>query len=81
MRTRYEQTPAEVTRGKVARAKRAALIYISIAISGFAALGAEVVWTRSLSLLLGGTVYTFSIILAVFLGGLWLGSSVAIAMS
>ncbi len=50
-------------------------IYIAIAISGMAALGAEVVWTRLLSLLLGGTVYTFSIILAVFLVGLWWGSS------
>ena len=39
------------------------------------ALGAEVVWTRLLSLLLGATVYTFSIILAVFLCGLWGGSS------
>jgi len=38
-------------------------------------LGAEVVWTRLLSLLLGPTVYTFSIILAVFLLGLWAGSS------
>ena len=46
-----------------------------LAFSGLAALGAEVVWTRLLSLLLGGTVYTFSIILAVFLCGLWLGSS------
>jgi spermidine synthase len=34
-----------------------------------------VVWTRLLSLLLGATVYTFSIILAVFLVGLWAGSS------
>jgi spermidine synthase len=33
-----------------------------------------VVWTRLLSLLLGATVYTFSIILAVFLLGLWAGS-------
>ena len=32
------------------------------------------VWTRLLSLLLGGTVYTFSLILAVFLTGLGLGS-------
>ena len=40
------------------------------------ALGAEVVWTRLLSLLLGGTVYTFSLILAVFLIGLGIGSSV-----
>ena len=39
------------------------------------ALGAEVVWTRLLSLILGGTVYTFSLILAVFLIGLGIGSS------
>ena len=47
----------------------------SIGLSGAAALGAEVIWTRLLSLLLGGTVYTFSIILAVFLSGLGIGSS------
>src|SRR5439155_4101154 len=51
------------------------LIYTVIALSGCSALGAEVLWTRLLSLLLGGTVYTFSIILAVFLLGLWAGSS------
>src|SRR5213594_4622068 len=50
------------------------LIYTVIALSGCAALGAEVLWTRLLSLLLGGTVYTFAIILAVFLLGLWAGS-------
>jgi spermidine synthase len=48
---------------------------VAIALSGLSALGAEVVWTRLLSLMLGGTVYTFSIILAVFLAGLGLGSS------
>ena len=48
--------------------------YVAIALSGAAALGAEVVWTRLLGLLLGATVYTFSIILAVFLVGLGLGS-------
>ncbi len=52
------------------------LIYVSIAVSGMTALGAEVVWTRILSLLLGGTTYTFSIILAVFLAGLGIGSSI-----
>ncbi len=57
------------------RAPGAALIYAIIALSGLTALGAEVVWTRLLSLLLGATVYTFSIILAVFLIGLWAGSS------
>ncbi|MBI3863272.1 MAG: fused MFS/spermidine synthase [Planctomycetia bacterium] len=49
--------------------------YLAIGLSGLCALGAEVVWTRLLSLLLGGTVYTFSIILAVFLVGLGIGSS------
>jgi spermidine synthase len=51
------------------------LVYVVIALSGFTGLGAEVVWTRLLSLMLGGTVYTFSIILAVFLIGLGIGSS------
>jgi spermidine synthase len=50
-------------------------IYIAIALSGASALGAEVIWTRLLSLLLGATVYTFSIILAVFLVGLGVGSA------
>jgi spermidine synthase len=56
-------------------------VYIAIALSGMTALGAEVIWTRLLSLMLGGTVYTFSIILAVFLVGLGLGSSVGSLMS
>jgi spermidine synthase len=50
-------------------------VYLSIGLSGLCALGAEVIWTRLLALLLGGTVYTFSLILAVFLMGLGLGSS------
>jgi spermidine synthase len=52
-------------------------IYVTIALSGACALGAEVVWTRLLGLLLGATVYTFSIILAVFLVGLGIGSGAA----
>ena len=50
-------------------------IYAVIALSGFTALGAQVIWTRILALLLGGTVYTFSMIAAVFLAGLGLGSA------
>src|SRR5437762_232244 len=49
-------------------------IYVTIALSGACALGAEVVWTRLLGMLLGATVYVFSIILAVFLVGLAIGS-------
>ena len=51
-------------------------VYTTIALSGLTALGAEVTWTRLLAMLFGGTVYTFSIILAVFLLGLGIGSGV-----
>ena len=50
-------------------------VYTAIALSGACALGAEVVWTRLLSLMLGATTYTFSMILAVFLAGLGLGGA------
>ena len=49
-------------------------VYVTIALSGACALGAEVVWTRLMGMMLGSTVYVFSIILAVFLMGLALGS-------
>lgn len=50
-------------------------VYVTIALSGATAMAAEVVWTRLLGLMLGATVYTFSIILAVFLVGLAIGST------
>jgi len=56
-------------------------IYLSIALSGLTALASEVLWTRTLSLLYGATVYTFSLILAVFLVGLGLGSTLGSALS
>ena len=48
-----------------------------IALSGACALGAEVVWTRLMGMLLLATVYVFSIILAVFLVGLAAGGAAA----
>ena len=51
-------------------------VYVAIALSGLTALGAEVVWTRLLSLMFGATTYAFSIILGVFLAGLGIGSVV-----
>jgi len=63
------------------RRRGAATIYVAIALSGFGALAAEVIWTRLLGLLFGGSVYTFSIILAVFLVGLGIGASVGSALS
>lgn len=51
-------------------------VYAAIALSGMTALGAEVLWTRLLALLLGATVYTFSLIVAAILVGLGIGSAI-----
>jgi spermidine synthase len=78
-RTRYEPTPPTDPLARTASPALAAQssVYVAIGLSGLTALGAEVVWTRLLSVMLGATVYTFSIILAVFLAGLGLGSGFA----
>ena len=57
------------------------LVYVAIALSGLTALGSEVVWTRMLSLIFGATAYTFSLILAVFLVGLGIGSTVGAGLA
>jgi spermidine synthase len=51
------------------------IVYVAIALSGLCALAAEAIWTRTLGLLLGASVYTLSIIVAVFLAGLGIGSA------
>ena len=55
-------------------------VYLASALSGMTALGAQVIWTRLLTLLFGATVYAFAIILAVFLAGLGIGSAWAARM-
>ncbi len=56
-------------------------VYVVIALSGLTALGSEVLWTRVLSLQFGATAYTFSLILAVFLVGLGIGSTLGSALA
>jgi spermidine synthase len=65
---RVEIVPTEVAADRWA-------VYVVIGLSGMTALASQVIWTRTLSLLIGATVYTFSLILAVFLAGLGIGSS------
>ena len=77
--TRYREQPADAdARG---RALARWPVYVTIGISGMTALGAEVLWTRHLSLLVGATVYGFALILSVFLLGLGIGSSTASALA
>ncbi|MEO5509064.1 MAG: fused MFS/spermidine synthase, partial [Longimicrobiales bacterium] len=75
-RTSYEPSTAAAPNAvAIARARGRWPVYLTIALSGMTALGAEVVWTRLLSLLLGATTYTFSLILATVLAGLGIGST------
>jgi spermidine synthase len=50
------------------------LVLWGIGISGFCALGYEVLWTRVLSMVVGASVYSFTVMLVSFLTGIALGS-------
>jgi spermidine synthase len=76
--TQYQVEPVAV-RGVTARGTTS--VYVAIGLSGMTALGAEVIWTRLLSLHFGATVYTFSLILAVFLMGLGIGSTIGASIA
>jgi spermidine synthase len=73
-------TPAEAENAAEMQVSSRWPIYLTIALSGATALGAEVVWTRLLGMLLLATVYVFSIILAVFLTGLAIGTAAGSAL-
>jgi spermidine synthase len=75
----YEGT--QVATAKTERAPGAWAVYATIGLSGMTALASEVLWTRLLSLLFGATVYTFALILGVFLFGIGIGSSVGSALA
>lgn len=76
VRNRFQPSTGAVNEKSGTEVRGAATIYIAIALSGLSALGAQVVWTRLLSVLFGPTVYSFSIILAVFLMGMGIGSGI-----
>ncbi|HWO02893.1 MAG TPA: fused MFS/spermidine synthase, partial [Blastocatellia bacterium] len=50
---------------------------IAFGVSGFVALSYEVIWSRVLALIIGSSVYAFSIMLTTFLIGLAVGASIA----
>jgi spermidine synthase len=72
--TTYEADVVTAPRAGSASSSSTA-VYVTIALSGMTALASEVIWTRLLSLHFGATVYTFALILAVFLIGLGVGST------
>jgi spermidine synthase len=66
------QTPKETETGPTPW--KEGFILFGFAISGFCALVYQLTWNRILSLLLGSSVYAFSLILAIFILGLALGT-------
>jgi len=55
---------------------RKKVVLAVFAVSGFAALAYEVLWSRIFSLIIGSSVYAFTIMLATFLFGIGVGSIV-----
>ena len=79
--TPYEPTHDPGAEDAVEMSPAAPVVLVAIGISGATALGAEVVWTRLMTLNFGGTTYTFSLILASFLFGIGIGSAVGSFMA
>jgi len=52
-------------------------LYACLVLIGGASMACEVAWTRVMALVLGGSVYAFAALLAVFLGALGLGALLA----
>jgi spermidine synthase len=50
------------------------MAFLGTAVAGACALALEVLWTRGIAIAVGGTVYSFTVMLAAFLIGIWLGS-------
>ncbi len=55
--------------------RRTAVLLVLFGLSGFGAMVLEVAWTRALSMVLGSSVYAFSLMLVAFLVGLAAGGA------
>jgi spermidine synthase len=73
-------TPVRVGRTEQAEGSPGAipvrLVLFGAAVSGFCALGYEVLWTRMFALVIGTSVYGFTLVLVSFLAGIAIGSHV-----
>jgi spermidine synthase len=78
---RFTPAPAPAAPAESARRPLDRNLLVALGLSGLTALAAEVAWTRLLALQIGGSVFAFAIILAVFLAGLGLGSAWASSLA
>jgi spermidine synthase len=75
----HEPAPKTNTRTSESEVERwqITVVIAGFAVSGFVALAYEVIWSRVLALIIGSSVYAFSIMLTTFLIGLAAGATVA----
>lgn len=66
--------PARVQPTGTYSGSRAVPLLVGYGLAGFAALGLEVLFTRALIMVIGSSIYAFSLIVAAFLVGIALGS-------
>lgn len=79
-RVEMASAPAVASAGPVGEAPRvetwpSRFALGGIALGGLCALGYEVLWTRTLTMAVGTSAYSFAIMLAAFLGGITAGSA------
>jgi len=74
-----EPVPKKTPRSSESEAERGqiTIVIAGFAVSGFVALSYEVIWSRVLALIIGSSVYAFSIMLTTFLVGLAAGATIA----
>ena len=75
--TKLEEPP----RSALVPPMAAHLVLWGIGLSGFCALGYEVLWTRVLSMVVGTSVYSFAIMLVAFLSGIGFGSQAEVLLA
>lgn len=69
------ETSGEAAAGPSPIRGRTAVLLVLFGVSGFGAMVLEVAWTRALALVLGSSVYAFSLMLVAFLVGLATGGA------
>ena len=74
-RRRSKQNDPVSRTGEMLSRGQIRVVLASFALSGFVALSYEVIWTRVLALIIGSSVYAFSVMLTTFLVGLALGAA------
>lgn len=75
-RTVDDEVVVEEDVGEAVPASGAAIVYASMALAGFSSLVLEVAWFRLMGLILGPSVYAFSIMLLAFLVGIAVGGKI-----